>query len=343
MTATRADAAPAAAGPLIIHIGMQKTGTTFLQNALHAHRTELAAQGIHYPHPMAGVGESGGKAHHFIAHAMLGRRLGHTPDADFDQLGAHVASINAARRETGGTTVISSEDFSLLRRPQIKRLRTLFPGDGVRILVYLRRQDLWLEALYGQTLKLGRHQNAAAFVTRQRHMADYAAVLDPWAEAFGAANVIVRVYEGFEGGGLWPDFCTAIGHPGAATLVPENTQINVSLPREDSTFLTLIGDDRWRHWLRRALERSQTRRARGRGLSYLTAPQARQIMADHAAGNARLAKRYLGREALFTDAAPLPVQSRPSWLMRRARVGWHLVSGLGLLALDRLRDALRRG
>lgn len=323
---------------LVIHIGLQKTGTTFLQSSLDANRAALAACGLVYPSPSTGLDAEGGTAHHFLAHALARRRLAHTPAADFDRLEAHVAALRAAcvGAGAGGTAVISSEDLSLLNHGQIRRLRAFFPGDGVRIVVYLRRQDLWLEALYGQMLKVGRHQKVEPFLARRRRRMDYAGLLAPWAKVFGDANLIVRVYEGFETGGLWADFCTAVGVPQAATLVSERTQVNVSLSREASTFLTLIRDDRWRYRLRLALERGQSRWPRS-GLSYLSPRQARQIMTDHRAGNDRIAAQYLGRAQLFRDEEPVPVRNRQSRPVRRVLVFWQLLAGLALGLLDRVR------
>lgn len=331
-----------AAGRLIIHIGMQKTGTTFLQTGMNTHREALAARGLIYSEPLAGMGGTGPTAHHFLAHALMGRRFGHTPGPDFSRLGDHAAALRAVAAQAGGTAVLSSEDLSLLRLPQIRQLRALFPDEGVQILVYLRRQDLWLESLYGQLLKLGRHQATAAFAARNRRRMDYAGVLAPWATVFGAKNLIVRTYEGFEGGGLWADFCTAVGCPQAADVVPEGTRVNVSLSREASTFLTRIRGDRLRHWARQALERSHARGGRP-SLSYLTPRQARQIMEEHRAGNDAVASLYLGRAHLFRDETAAPRQDRLPRPLRRAIVGWRLVSGQTLLILDRLRSLKPRG
>lgn len=331
---------------LVIHIGLQKTGTTFLQRSLHRHRTALAAHGLIYPNPGAGLNAGGGRAHHFLAHAVLGRRLRHTPADGFDRLEPHVAALRAAWRaaapEAGGTALISSEDFSLLGPRQIHKLRALFPDEEVRILVYLRRQDQWLEALYGQMLKQGRHQTPGTFVARNRRRADYAALLERWGAVFGNENLIVRAYEGFETGGLWADFCTALQLPTAAALVSDRVQVNVSLSREASTFLSAIRNDRWRHGLRLMLERGQTRPPRP-GLRYVSPELADRVMAEHRDGNARVAAQYLTRAQLFQDAAPLAAVPRPSWPVRQALVLRQLMRGMWLEFRDWLRRGRRRG
>jgi len=270
-------------------------------------------------------------------------RLGHTPEAHVAALPAGCAEVvtesgpgTGLGATAGATAVISREDFSLLGRGPIRRLRALFPGEGVRILVYLRHQDLWLYSLYGQMLKVGRYQNVGAFIARDRHRMDYAGFPALWAEVFGAENRIVRVYEGFETGGLCTDFCIAVGVPEAAASVYERSRNNVSLSREASTFLSLIRNERWRYLFRSALKGGQPVRPRSR-LSYLSPRQARHIIDEKRAANARLAATHLGRAQLFCDESPLAARTRPPRPVRRALVLWQLVAGLVLRILDRLR------
>lgn len=340
------DPAPAR---LVIHIGLQKTGTTFLQRALRDNREDLAARGLHQLDPGAGLGIDGGAAHHFLAHALLGRRLRHTPDAGFDRLEAHVAALRAALAEASGTAVISSEDFSRFRRVHVERLRALFPdpapdvaaGQPVRILVYLRRQDLWLDALYGQMQKVGNQQPLADFIEQNRSRLDYKAFLAPWIRVFGPEALILRVYEGFgaggQAGGLWADFCTALDCPQAASVLPRQAQANVSPPPEVSRYLAGIGDRQRRHRLRGLVERCLERAPMREGLVWLSEAQAREILSAEADRNRRIAKRHLGRKQLFEDETiTLQPPLHTGW---RARlVVWrYLATGLGLRLADRLR------
>jgi hypothetical protein len=327
---------------LILHIGMPKTGTSFLQHNLSANRAALAGVGVIYPDPVVGLGTPPVPAHHFLAHALAQRRQLHTPDADFGRLPGHAAALAALMAVPGATAILSSEDFTDLRRHQIRRLKALFPGLAVSVLVYLRRQDQWVEAMYGQTLKVGRHLHTGTFIERNRRLLDYAAILAPWAEVFGADSLIVRPYEGFEAGGLWPDFCNAIGCPQAAAIAPIEAQVNVSLSREAASFLARVPDPVWRYRLRLLLERAEPRRPARPGLTYLSARQAAALMAAHRAGNDRIAALHLGRPHLFHDDRPLPQAPRPSRLRRRARVLWRLLAGLVLSGADAMRRRIAR-
>ncbi|NYS26441.1 hypothetical protein HUK65_15750 [Rhodobacteraceae bacterium 2376] len=313
---------------LVIHIGLRKTGTTYLQQVLAQNRGPLAERGLLYPDPASGLAAGSGPAHHFLAHALRNWRVKYTPADPFDRLEAHVAALRAELADHAGTGVLSSEDFSRLNGKQITALRTLFPERDVRILVYLRRQDQWLDALYGQVLKVGRQVEMDSFIARNRARLDYAALLDPWAQAFGAENLIVRPYEGFEEGGLWEDFCTALDCPAAAALPLTDAQVNVSLSYEAGMFLASVSDGARRQRLRQLLEEGEAATPRRPVLKYLKAEQARTLLADHADSNAEIARRYLGRDRLFADTRPLPQYRRRPAVLRHAVVAGHLLRGL---------------
>ena len=59
----------------IIHIGMQKTGSTFLQKGLFEARDQLLQNNVLYHHPTAGLpdAEPTVNAHHCLAHAIMVR------------------------------------------------------------------------------------------------------------------------------------------------------------------------------------------------------------------------------------------------------------------------------
>jgi hypothetical protein len=291
-----------------IHIGLQKTGTTFLQRAMNLSRDELGSNGVVYPDPALDLNASkSSHGHHFLAQALLGKRTKFTPNADFSLLPKHVAAIKGAigaRPDAVG--VISSEVFSTLRPPAIKRLRELFPEDDVRILIYLRRQDAWIDSLYGQMVKVGRKSSIEAFIKDEQARLDYNAVLRPWATAFGDERIVVRTYENLQGSELWDDFMEAVGAPHAKDVKPKLDSANDSLPPELTIFARSLNGYGKRLPLRRLLEQLATHFPAERGLKYLHAAEAAELMEGVAASNRAVAKRFLGRNRLFMDTDPLP-------------------------------------
>lgn len=286
-----------------IHIGLQKTGTTFLDRSMSRLRPELAKLGIIYPDTAAGLGVAGPAGHHFVSQAVHNRRTGFTPDADFSLLKTHVAALKAEIAK-GKTGVISSETFSTLsREKQVARVRSLFPEDDVKIIVYLRRQDAWVDSLYGQMIKVGRKEGIDAFIESVAKTLDYGALVDRWAKHFGSENIVVRNYERE---GLWADFMTSIGHPEAAKIEPPTASVNDSLPPQLALFAQNIPNYKTDRRMRRVLESVAEYFPSPQGLKYLSSERGALLLRECSEGNARVARDYCGRETLFADETPLP-------------------------------------
>lgn len=291
---------------IFLHIGMQKTGTTFLQVALHKKAGELAKYGVIYPDTLAGIGKSTSPAHHFLAHAISGRRLRYTPHADFSQLPRHVNALKQEINASSGVSVISTEDFSGFNENKIRNLRNHFPEDNVKILVYLRRQDAWLDSLYGQMLKVGCNASIEEVIKAQQWRLDYSNLLGLWEEQFGRENIVVRVYENLKGIGLWSDFLTAIGKPEATSVDPEVTSANDSLSYELSMFMKSLNIYGQLPGIRRMAESLNEYFPNQDGLKFLSQTQATELMLRYKDINALVAKKYLGRDILFSNSCSLP-------------------------------------
>jgi glycosyltransferase involved in cell wall biosynthesis len=126
---------------LVFHIGLHKTGSTFLQGALHRNAPELHRRGIHYA-PAGGLA-----AHHDIAWAML--------RGDFRPF---TRAISDPRIGACDTVVLSSEDFeSLLILPQFaQEAEQLARAAGYGRIEWhasLRRQDEYFWSLYSEMSK----------------------------------------------------------------------------------------------------------------------------------------------------------------------------------------------
>lgn len=286
---------------IYLHIGMQKTGTTSLQRLLASKRDELLSHGLSYPFGTAGLGVDEGDAHHFLAHAVKGRKTSYTPDIDFSRLDEHCAAISDMSRE--GDVVLSSEDFSLLSPPQVATLAGLLPS-GVKVVVYFRRQDYWADSLYGQMVKIGAAKSFKDFISKQNNRLNYLSFIHRWCAAFGEENIIIRTYEGDTQKNTWPDFCTAIKRPDLTALIDEVRKDNPSLTKTQSAMLDIAPTKNIRRRLRMHFERQNSATETVPGLKHATTHQANEIMSLYEESNSQLALKFLGSERLFADTLP---------------------------------------
>ena len=166
---------------LYIHAGAGKTATTTIQTFLHQNAPELRARGCLYP--QAGRQFS---AHHPIAALFLPEPIEWTGGlTDAETIAALINEIEASPCDT---VILSSEVFFYATR--LSELKGCFERYDTRMVVYLRRQDEWLESVYRQDLKVGETEEAVEeFLKRRIPHGKYFSLMEAWAAVFGRNNV----------------------------------------------------------------------------------------------------------------------------------------------------------
>jgi len=296
---------------LWIHIGMPKTGTTSLQSWLHAHPDFLSRHGIRYL--VAGRDRGTGAARQICHNAMavaMSRGWHGTPEAQADAMAEECRAFEA------GNTILSSEmffgrDLSPLQERYLSRI-----NEPVRVIVYLRRADDFLEADYKQRAKNALPTGGAAgFVAeRLKKIAE-----DPDYMNLGTAcariraqvpeaEIIPRLYlrDEMAGGNIITDFLSLFGVPPEEVDLPERGA-NRSLSRVASEALGLFDgkagyDKKARRRLGRALQAKGDARLYHSG-DVLTPDERVQVNAAFEARNAGFrAAHFPARERLFPAA-----------------------------------------
>jgi hypothetical protein len=142
---------PASIRQVILHIGMPRTGSTYIQNMCETNRAALLEKGVLYP--AAGhVRESGLRSF---------RTSGHTPwwhDGVLKNERGPVLEIRqeVLRNAAAHTVVLSTEDlFFMLEDRVLEKVATALSNTSTKIVVYLRRQDEWLESMYAEAVTGG--------------------------------------------------------------------------------------------------------------------------------------------------------------------------------------------
>lgn len=176
---------------IIIHIGANKTGTTAIQKYLSKNDDVLLSEhGILYPKS----GRMWGA--HFPLAWDLG--LGKKPDhlvGKFENvwglLRKEIEEKNAKK------TIISSENFMLLSNSNIaNKVKNYLEGYEVEIILYVRRQDLWLESLYLQRVKMGMFDKTfSEFVINPSQELDFTKILSLWELVTRRENIKVINFE----------------------------------------------------------------------------------------------------------------------------------------------------
>jgi len=176
-----------------LHAGTHKSGTTYLQNFLQSNEYALAVEGLYVP--VAGrISPSG---HHNIAWELSGDARYDPIHGTVNDLLAELSSVSASR------ACVSSEDFEYLYgSPQaLKTFRSKLNeiGYDVKVLFYLRPQAQYAESLYAEFVRHGFTLDFPEFLElfaasklRKCPTSDYSVLLDPFADAFGTENLIVR-------------------------------------------------------------------------------------------------------------------------------------------------------
>jgi hypothetical protein len=122
---------------VVFHIGLMKSGTTFIQGRLNTNRERLAGQRVLFPGPTW-------NRHVRAVSDLLGS--GKRKPGSWKSL---VDEVNAY----DGTAVVSMEYLAPMGRPRIKVLRDAFPDAEVRIAVTVRDLGRSVPAMWQESIK----------------------------------------------------------------------------------------------------------------------------------------------------------------------------------------------
>lgn len=189
---------------LKLHIGLHKTGTTFIQSVLNKNRKMLARNGILYP--LSGLHGSG--------HAALGRNyLAEKVRENFRKSGILMASESALKvrdnilYEHGlmnigdGLTIVSAESLAIADHDGVKRFAEHYlPYFDIQIIVFLRRQDFMAESSRAQAYKVNQVGfNARGPFDDDDETYNFSYVLDCWRSQFNMESISVLEYPESQG------------------------------------------------------------------------------------------------------------------------------------------------
>jgi hypothetical protein len=182
----------------VLHIGLPKTGTSYVQESLVQHRETLAASGVD-------VLNVAGRSQHHAAWDLLGRRIG---GADATAVEGAWADLAGRAARSPHDRVILSDEFLVHARPADVRtmVRTLAPRE-LRVVVTVRDLGRAVTSMWEQNTAKGRTIQWSDYVAAVRDPSsgpptsgvafwlryDVRRILASWAESVDAENLRVVV------------------------------------------------------------------------------------------------------------------------------------------------------
>ncbi|NDU76778.1 hypothetical protein GWI34_29740 [Actinomadura sp. DSM 109109] len=276
----------------ILHIGVQKSGTTFLQQVMHANAGALAGAGVRYPvSPDWARGRRTVANHEWATYGLLGTEF---PWVSHDRASEEAPSWKTLLddvRSTPGTVLLSAEALSVIRTPAIHRLLDALDSAETEVVITARHLGSSLPSLWQQHIRNGRTMGFGTYLSglaAQRERGRDHIETDPsahlwrafglgglarrWADA-GAARVSVVTTPGTPPRLLWQRFAEAIGVLSLAeppTMPPGRTHTGLTAPETLvlSSMNAAIRQTSWSGqnaaWIRQAVTaRFQSRPERG--------------------------------------------------------------------------------
>lgn len=288
---------------IYLHVGLHKTASTALQGFFNSNRKVLLDAGIYYPE----TGKTRHGMHHHLPWALfVPHHPNFSPQADFRKL------LNQLKEEIHpySRILISSEVFSEnIDRAQSVLFKEIC--DEVKIVIYLRRQDLYIESTYSHAVN--HQQMPTPFSNFNFHGGfnlDYQQTVDQWANLFGKENIIVRIYEKgqFTGGSIFSDFLSIMGLPLSPELTLSPRKANTSLPRDLIEFKRLCNQLKLNNSINHSLVKLPeilSRKTSNNPYRYIPPNQRKELLEKYAASNAYIARKFLSRTNGTLFYAPL--------------------------------------
>lgn len=177
---------------LYIHIGTHKTGSTAIQQFLRQNKRRLAQEGVFYLTLPYGIEK-----------LMSANELDEELVDSVKKSLANKANSYSPKKAQEGCYLLSWEGFSgdalkgyanvAIVAEHLQRMTEQF---DVKIIVYLRRQDDFLESIYTQKIHEGASYAFHSFVEMLPDTSfDWARLLAAYGDRFGKENLIVRRYD----------------------------------------------------------------------------------------------------------------------------------------------------
>lgn len=302
-----------------IHIGTEKTGTTSIQQFLGKNKLKLIQHGVEPLGEFVVPGSLNNIALPLAANENAGNDILAYRQDEFEKFREKVRSklsevILRNPHPQVKAIICSSEHLSsrLTTIDHTRALKSLFPaGCDFKIVIYLREQRDLLLSSQAESIKAG-GSNISFNDPRKRIEPqpygiiyyNFERMLGIWEAVFGEKNIIVRPYENAQllSGDVIPDFLSIIGVP--SDVYAEDgapVRLNKRLSPEVLFFLAKLNPHINAKTRERIIQVLSTVDNFGKG-EFSSNNLQTEFINQVSAYNVQVARKYLGRDWLFTDS-----------------------------------------
>lgn len=303
---------------LYLHIGMPKTGTSSLQVFLMQNEEALAQYGVAYPmmpgrYPMISPSRN--------AHFLIGKltdEQGREDPAQTENMIKKSFELLDQTFKKADKVILSDEAIWNVYKPDkpdcLRLIRTFCEERNIEIklIVYLRRQDYYLESYWKQQIrKRGVTWTWKKMVkkTPKYIVLNYYEHLKELAEEIGRKNMIVQSYheENFD---LCVEFLHLLGIRHTEIFQPLETKANLSLNNNYAEIKRILNrilsedPEQWgreQKWLGKIVVDCSREEKRQYESSMFSTEDRQKYMENFREINHRIAQEYLGCEDLFEE------------------------------------------
>lgn len=308
---------------LYLHIGTPKTATTSLQMFCTDNQEILNQKGYSYPilnyrFPHVAIRRNG----HFLVGKIYGEDGNRNPEQEEAvwKMGIEMLHEELAKYPN---VILSDENIWNASRgekfAQWEKLKEDADQNQyeIKVIVYLRRQDTFVNSWLSQQVKEGWNTNSCikwdSFIQQPRKLIlDYYSHLEKIAQVVGRENIIVRVFERgqFQGTNhtIFSDFLEAIGLEYSEEYVIGEAEANKSLTANSQEIARAINpvvpnEIPLQRMVRRAAAVCEETKDPNNSFVMFSKEEGQEFLKKYEAGNTAIAREYLGREdgSLFSD------------------------------------------
>ncbi len=305
---------------IYIHAGTPKTGTSAIQVFCGKNRKLLKEKGICFPNlgfEFEGIGIN--RNGHFMNRRIIDDQKHRLRDQEKELVDKGMGKLEPLLQQYTAV-LLSDEQFWNNKEMNANkwasyRERFASMGADLKVIVYLRRQDLLIQSYWAQQVKETMTISFKKYIESNKYKyfkLDYDKKLDEIAKGVGKENIIVRVYEKqqYYGGNILSDFLHIFGVEMTDDFRQADHVVNASLEGPCLEVKRLLNNSpvygNKKSFLVPLLTQIQQEKVGEVGYTtakYFSQEMHETFMGKFEEGNRKVAREYLGREdgVLFRD------------------------------------------